>query len=111
MPIMPMECPFFKLSPTISPVSGAVPVIFNCAYNIVGMPLRKVRSIEWMGNYLMADFMNFPMPRERVLRSGNTVVGVIPDICLISHFQVGSWQVLYRPAVPGNVKRWGSPLR
>lgn len=74
------------------------------------MPLRKVRSIEWMGNYLMADFMNFPMPRERVLSSGNTVVGVIPDICLISHFQVGSWQVLYRPAETGNVKRWGMPL-
>ncbi len=54
--------------------------------------------------------MNFPMPRERVLSSGNTVVGVIPDICLISHFQVGSWQVLYRPAETGNVKRWGLPL-
>jgi galactose mutarotase-like enzyme len=58
----------------------------------------------------MADFMKFPMPRERVLISGNTTVGVIPDICLVSHFQVGSWQVLYRPMETGNVKRWGLPL-
>src|SRR5258708_14742651 len=58
----------------------------------------------------MADFMNFAMAWERVSRSGNRVVGVIPDICLISHFQVGSWQVLYRPAETGNVKRWGMPL-
>ena len=63
-----------------------------------------------MGSYFMLDFMNFPTPRERVLSSGNTIVGVIPDICLVSHFQVGSWQVLYRPAETGNVKRWGLPL-
>jgi galactose mutarotase-like enzyme len=58
----------------------------------------------------MADFMNFPTPRERVLSSGSTTVGIIPDICLVSHFQVGAWQVLYRPAETGNVKRWGLPL-
>jgi galactose mutarotase-like enzyme len=58
----------------------------------------------------MADFMKFPTPRERVLTSGNTTVGVIPDICLVSHFQVGPWQVLYRPTDTGNVKRWGLPL-
>ncbi len=63
-----------------------------------------------MGSYLMADFMNFPTPRERVLTCGNTTVGVIPDICLVSHFQVDSWQVLYRPVQTGNVKRWGLPL-
>src|SRR5258708_17247745 len=58
----------------------------------------------------MADFMNFPTPRERVLTYGNTTIGVIPGICLVSHFQVGSWQVLYRPAETGNVSRWGLPL-
>ncbi|HLX58454.1 MAG TPA: hypothetical protein VKR83_15660 [Ktedonobacteraceae bacterium] len=58
----------------------------------------------------MADFMNFPMSRERVLTCGNTVIGVIPEICLVSHFQVGAWQVLYRPGETGNVKRWGMPL-
>src|SRR6266567_1465328 len=58
----------------------------------------------------MADFMQFPTSRERVLSSGSTTVGVIPDICLISHFQVGPWQVLYRPEETGNVKRWGLPL-
>ena len=58
----------------------------------------------------MADFMQFPTPRERVLTSGNTTVGVIPGICLVSHFQVGPWRVLYRPEETGNVKRWGLPL-
>src|SRR5919109_3206198 len=58
----------------------------------------------------MADFTNFPMPRERVLTSGNTTIGIIPEICLVSHFQVGPWQVLYRPMETGNVKRWGLPL-
>ncbi len=53
----------------------------------------------------MADFMQFPDSRERVLSSGNSTVGVIADICLVSHFQVGSWQVLYRPEETGNVKR------
>lgn len=58
----------------------------------------------------MADFMNFPTSRERVLTCGNTAAGVIPNICLVSHFQVDSWQVLYRPSETGNVKRWGLPL-
>src|SRR6266436_4447949 len=58
----------------------------------------------------MADFMNFPTPRERVLTYGNTTIGVIPGICLVSHFQVGNWPVLYRPAETGNVTRWGIPL-
>src|SRR5437667_5118308 len=58
----------------------------------------------------MADFMNFPTPREHVLTSGDTTIGVIPELCLASHFQVGSWQVLYRPSETGNVKRWGLPL-
>ena len=53
---------------------------------------------------------DFPMQREIVLRHGNTVVGVMPDICLVSHFQVASWPVLYRAASTGNVKRWGMPL-
>src|SRR2546425_12999230 len=58
----------------------------------------------------MADFMNFPTPHERVLREGSTTIGIIPEICLVSHFQVGPWQVLYRPMETGNVKRWGLPL-
>lgn len=58
----------------------------------------------------MAEFMEFPTPRERVLTSGTTRIGVIPDIDLVSHFQVDSWQVLYRPMETGNVKRWGLPL-
>src|SRR5437667_4197917 len=58
----------------------------------------------------MADFMNFPTPREHVLTSGDTTIGVIPELCLASHFQVGPWQVLYRPQETGNVKRWGLPL-
>lgn len=58
----------------------------------------------------MADFMQFPTPREHVLTSGSTTVGVIPDICLVSHFQAGPWRVLYRPEETGNVKRWGLPL-
>lgn len=58
----------------------------------------------------MATFMNFPTPREHVLTYGNTKIGVIPEICLVSQFQVGSWEVLYRPAATGNVKRWGLPL-
>ena len=58
----------------------------------------------------MNDFMNFPTQRERVLTYGNTTIGIISDICLVSHFQVGSWQVLYRPEETGNVKRWGLPL-
>jgi galactose mutarotase-like enzyme len=66
--------------------------------------------IEAKGANNMADFMNFPTARERVLRVGDTTIGVIPDICLVSHFQVGAWQVLYRPMATGNVKRWGLPL-
>ncbi|MGH2496240.1 MAG: hypothetical protein ACRDIV_16210 [Ktedonobacteraceae bacterium] len=58
----------------------------------------------------MADFMNFPTAHERVLRYSNTTIGIIPDICLVSHFQVGTWRVLYRPDETGNVKRWGMPL-
>src|SRR5581483_8567115 len=58
----------------------------------------------------MADFMRFPQQREQVLTYGNTKIGVIPEICLVSHFQVGDWQVLYRPMETGNVKRWGLPL-
>ncbi|MDQ6661645.1 MAG: hypothetical protein M3Z24_11850 [Chloroflexota bacterium] len=58
----------------------------------------------------MTEFMHFPMVREYVLTAGNTTIGVIPDICLVSHFQVGDWKVLYRPEETGNVKRWGLPL-
>ncbi len=58
----------------------------------------------------MANFMNFPTPREHVLTYGDTKIGVIPELSLVSHFQVGSWPVLYRPAETGNVKRWGLPL-
>lgn len=66
--------------------------------------------VELEGIYTMADFMKFPQQREHVLRSGNTHIGVIPEICLVSHFQVGSWPVFYRPGETGNVKRWGLPL-
>jgi len=58
----------------------------------------------------MAQFMNFPTAREHVLTRGSTVIGIIPEICLVSHFQVGDWRVLYRPDETGNVKRWGLPL-
>src|SRR6266516_5714254 len=58
----------------------------------------------------MATLMNFPTPRERILTSGNTTIGIIPELSLVSHFQVGPWQVLYRPMETGNVKRWGMPL-
>lgn len=53
---------------------------------------------------------DFPMQREIVLRHGDTTVGVMPEISLVSHFQVGSWPVLYRAATTGNIKRWGMPL-
>ena len=49
-------------------------------------------------------------PQEQVLTSGNTQIGVIPELSLVTHFQVGAWPVLYRPAESGNVKRWGIPL-
>ncbi len=58
----------------------------------------------------MAAFMDFPTSREHVLTYGDTKIGVIPELSLVSHFQVGSWPVLYRPAETGNVKRWGLPL-
>ena len=58
----------------------------------------------------MTDFMKFPTAREQVLTYGDTTIGIIPDICLVSHFQVGTWPVLYRPSETGNVKRWGMPL-
>lgn len=58
----------------------------------------------------MADFMEFPTGREHVLRHNTTLVGVIPELGLVSHFQVGAWEVLYRPMETGNVKRWGIPL-
>lgn len=58
----------------------------------------------------MPELTSFPMEREHVLTSGNTTVGIIPEICLVSHFQVGPWPVLYRPAKTGNVRRWGIPL-
>src|SRR6266576_3177613 len=58
----------------------------------------------------MTTLMNFPTPREQILSSGNTTIGIIPELSLVSHFQVGSWQVLYRPVETGNVKRWGLPL-
>ena len=41
---------------------------------------------------------------------GNTTIGVMPALGLVSHFQVDSWQVLYRPTKTGNVARWGLPL-
>src|SRR5579862_9284715 len=58
----------------------------------------------------MADFMKFPTQREHVLKYGDTTIGVIPEINLVSHFQVGPWSVLYRPMETGNVTRWGIPL-
>ena len=58
----------------------------------------------------MATIAQFPLPQEQVLTSGNTQIGVIPELSLVTHFQVGAWPVLYRPAESGNVKRWGIPL-
>jgi galactose mutarotase-like enzyme len=58
----------------------------------------------------MATIMHFPIPREHVLTYGNTTIGVIPELSLVSHFQVGSWKVLYRPMETGNIERWGIPL-
>lgn len=58
----------------------------------------------------MADFMEFPTEREHVLRNHTTLIGIIPELGLVSHFQVGAWEVLYRPLETGNVKRWGIPL-
>src|SRR5260370_6403333 len=58
----------------------------------------------------MVEFMIFPTGREDVLIYGNTTIGIIRYICLVSHFQVGSWQVLYRPTETGNIRRWGLPL-
>ncbi|GCE25972.1 hypothetical protein KDA_14560 [Dictyobacter alpinus] len=55
-------------------------------------------------------FTQFPMQREIVLTAGNTKVGVMPEISLVSHFQVGDWPVLYRASETGNIKRWGMPL-
>ena len=55
-------------------------------------------------------FTQFPMQREIVLTAGDTKIGVIPEISLVSHFQVGNWQVLYRASETGNIKRWGMPL-
>ncbi len=58
----------------------------------------------------MPTIMHFPIPREYVLTCGSTTIGVIPAFSLVSHFQVGSWQVLYRPMETGNIERWGIPL-
>ena len=58
----------------------------------------------------MATILHVPLLREHILTSGSTTIGVIPALSLVSHFQVGSWQVLYRPLVTGNVERWGLPL-
>ncbi|GAC1580187.1 MAG: hypothetical protein NVS4B1_13190 [Ktedonobacteraceae bacterium] len=65
----------------------------------------QVRKVKYM-----AQFMRFPTERELVIRSDNTTIGVIPELSLVTQFQVGSWEVLYRPAETGNVKRWGLPL-
>jgi galactose mutarotase-like enzyme len=59
----------------------------------------------------MTTELKFPMSNERVLRVGDTYIGVIPEYGgLVSHFQVGDWPVLYRPRETGNLKRWGIPL-
>jgi galactose mutarotase-like enzyme len=55
-------------------------------------------------------FTQFPMQRELVLTSGDTKIGIMPDISLVSHFQVDNWPVFYRAAETGNVRRWGMPL-
>src|SRR5579884_700245 len=38
----------------------------------------------------MASFMDFPTQREVVLTSGNTTIGVIPEIGLVSHFRAAA---------------------
>ncbi|GHO43855.1 hypothetical protein [Ktedonospora formicarum] len=58
----------------------------------------------------MAAFTDFPMPNERIIKCGDTTVAVMPEINLVSYFQVGPWQILYRASETGNVKRWGLPL-
>ncbi|BCL82652.1 aldose 1-epimerase [Ktedonobacteria bacterium brp13] len=49
-------------------------------------------------------------PHEIILTHGKTQLGVIPEICLVSRFQVADWPVLYRPPETGNIRRWGIPL-
>jgi galactose mutarotase-like enzyme len=71
----------------------------------LALPKKSLRAAK-----IMANFMSFPAQREYVLSSGDTTIGIIPDNNLVSHFQVASWQVLYRPVETGNVMRWGLPL-
>jgi galactose mutarotase-like enzyme len=72
--------------------------------------MQQMRRDGLLVIMVMTDFMHFPTRRERVLTSGDTTIGIIPEICLVTHFQVGPWRVLYRPDETGNVKRWGLPL-
>src|SRR5579859_4240885 len=59
---------------------------------------------------MMPNFMKIPTSREHVLTCGDTSIGIITEICLVSHFRVGSWQVLYQAVKTGNARRWGLPL-
>jgi hypothetical protein len=70
--------------------------------------LVNSRPLEAYRNY-MTSSINFPMQHEHILMGGNTTIGVMPALGLVSHFQVDSWQVLYRPTKTGNVARWGLP--
>jgi galactose mutarotase-like enzyme len=58
----------------------------------------------------MSIHTHFPRSDERVISLGDTSVGILPDICLVSHFQVGAWPILYWAEETNNVKRWGLPL-
>lgn len=58
----------------------------------------------------MVATLTFPTPGEYLLRCGQTSAGILPDICLLSHFQADAWHILYRPLCTGNTRRWGMPL-
>lgn len=54
--------------------------------------------------------MQFPQSTELVLRSGDSVLGVMPQGNLVSYWHIDNWDVLYRPYETGNLHRCGLPL-
>ena len=96
--LTPWSCSLETSLPTFSTTGHNTERIRTVSHNVVQAEEEKM------------TFMDFPTPRELVLTSGTTKIGIIPDIDLVSHFQVDAWQVLYRPMQTGNVRRWGLPL-